>query len=150
MVSKSTIELRIPNELGYEKVAMEAAATMARKMKFSPDRIDDLRTAVSEACINAIEHGAGGAAADKFAVALTRDGKKLQIAVKDKGPGFDYDKSETRLLDELMEQSSTRGWGMFLIENLVDEVEIKSGPGRGTTVRMVIHLDDAEEGQANE
>ena len=149
-MSKSTIELRIPGELGYEKVAMEAAATMARKMKFSPERIEDLRTAVSEACINAVEHGTKGDRRGKVAVALTRDGKKLQIAVKDRGPGFNYESEAPKILEKLIAEGKTRGWGMFLIENLVDEVEITSKPDKGTTVRMVIHLDNAGEGPANE
>ena len=149
-MSKSTIELKIPGELGYEKVAMEAAATMARKMKFAAERVEDLRTAVSEACINAIEHGAKGDPGRKVAVALTRDGKKLQIAVKDRGPGFIYDLDEPRIFAKLAEEGNTRGWGMFLIENLVDEVRITSTPNKGTTVRMVIHLDNAEEGRGDE
>lgn len=149
-MSKSTIELRIPGELGYEKVAMEAAATMARKMKFSPERIEDLRTAVSEACINAVEHGTKGDRRGKVAVALTRDGKKLQIAVKDRGPGFTYESEEPNIFEKLVDEGNTRGWGMFLIENLVDEVEITSKPDKGTTVRMVIHLDNAGEGPGDE
>ena len=36
---------------------MEKAAEVAREMGFSEDRIEDLKTAVSEACTNAIEHG---------------------------------------------------------------------------------------------
>ena len=54
---RHTVELKIPSELGYEKVAMAAAGSVAKKMGFTADRVDDLKTAVSEACINAIEHG---------------------------------------------------------------------------------------------
>ena len=50
---KRRIQLHIPSELGYEKVAMAAAATLATKIGFSQDRIEDLKTAVGEACINA-------------------------------------------------------------------------------------------------
>ena len=52
-----TVELKIPSEPGFEKVAMRLAAEVAERMGFSPERIDDLRTAVSEACLNAIRHG---------------------------------------------------------------------------------------------
>ena len=52
----NSVEVRLPSELGFEKVAMCTAAGMAQMMGFSPDRIEDLKTAVAEACINAIEH----------------------------------------------------------------------------------------------
>jgi len=51
------IELHIPSVLGFERVAMETAASVAKKIGFTEDRIEDLKTAVSEACLNAIEHG---------------------------------------------------------------------------------------------
>ena len=57
MKSGSFVQVRLPSELGYEKVAMSTAASMASLMGFSIDRIEDLKTAVAEACINAIEHG---------------------------------------------------------------------------------------------
>jgi len=43
--------------MGYEKVAMSTAAAVAKLMGFPRDRVEDLKTAVAEACINAIEHG---------------------------------------------------------------------------------------------
>ncbi|MGO4214149.1 ATP-binding protein, partial [Terriglobus sp. YAF25] len=57
MKNGSAVEVTLPSELGFEKVAMSTAASMAQLMGFSPDRIEDLKTAVAEACINAIEHG---------------------------------------------------------------------------------------------
>ena len=53
----TTVEVRLPSQMGYEKVAMSTAASVAKLMGFPEDRIEDLKTAVAEACINAIEHG---------------------------------------------------------------------------------------------
>ena len=53
----SSVHVQLPSELGFEKVAMNTAASMAELMGFSKERIDDLKTAVAEACINAMEHG---------------------------------------------------------------------------------------------
>ena len=50
-------ELRLPTRLGFEKVAMNTAASAAQLMGFSEESVDDLKTAVAEACINSIEHG---------------------------------------------------------------------------------------------
>ena len=51
------VELRVPSRMGYEKVAMGTAASVAKLMGFPDDRIEDLKTAIAEACLNAIEHG---------------------------------------------------------------------------------------------
>ena len=57
MLDRHTIEVSLPNRFGYERVAMECASSFAGMIGFSPDRVEDLKTAVSEACLNAIEHG---------------------------------------------------------------------------------------------
>ncbi len=56
-VKPTTVEVRLPSRLGYEKVAMSTAAAVAKLMGFREDRVEDLKTAVAEACINAMEHG---------------------------------------------------------------------------------------------
>ena len=56
-VKSTSVEVRLPSRLGYEKVAMSTAAAVAKLMGFREDRVEDLKTAVAEACINAMEHG---------------------------------------------------------------------------------------------
>ncbi len=131
-----SIEVHIPSELGYEKVAMEAAAAAAKRMGFSPDRIADLRTAVAEACINAIEHGNQSDASTKVVVVLTVEPERLEVNVADEGKQPFPPKTP-----EPGHASGHRGWGMFLIRNLMDEVEVSTEPDGGNQVRMVIYLD---------
>ena len=45
--SSNSIELRLPSRLGYEKVAMNTAASVARLMGFSEERVDALKTAAT-------------------------------------------------------------------------------------------------------
>lgn len=131
-----SVEIHIPSELGYEKVVMEAAAAVARRMGFSPDRIEDLRTAVAEACLNAMEHGNKLDVSTKVAIVLTVQPASLEVNVADTGkqPIPTRPPEPGRLQDH-------RGWGMFLIQNLVDEVQVQSEPNGGNQIRMVIHLD---------
>jgi serine/threonine-protein kinase RsbW len=139
---KRSVELHIPSELGYEKVAMASAASVARKMGFSPDRIENLKTALAEACINAIEHGNKQDADTAVLVVLTVEGSRLQIDVRDQGnQAIPTDVSAPRIEDRIAGQTTTRGWGMFLIKSLMDEVEFASMPEGGNEVRMVIHLE---------
>jgi serine/threonine-protein kinase RsbW len=134
------IELHIPSVPGYEKVAMEAAASVARQMGFSDDRIEDLKTAVAEACINAMEHGNKLDASIQVGVTLTVKESELQIDVADRGKGIG-DVEAPEIEKKIEGEGKTRGWGMFLIRNLMNEVQIESGHEGGNVVRMFIHLD---------
>ena len=134
------IEIHIPSVPGFEKVAMESAASVARGMGFSGDRIEDLKTAVAEACINAMEHGNRMDAETKVGVTLTIGDAKLQVDVQDQGKGGG--EVATPDVDVKMEgKEKTRGWGIFLIKSLMDDVQFGAAPEGGGLVRMIIHLD---------
>jgi len=134
------IEIHIPSVLGYEKVAMDSAAAVARLMNFHQSRIDDLKTAVAEACTNAMEHGNRLKKNTMVLVTLKMRPKSLEVNVKDQGPGLKRKIMEPKLERQLDDCEDRRGWGMFLIRNLVDEVEFKKIPRGGNVTRMVIHL----------
>jgi serine/threonine-protein kinase RsbW len=137
----STLELHLPSQLGWERAAMDLAASVARHMGFPRERIDDIRTAVSEATTNAIEHGNKDHVEQKVLVVLAPEGERLEINVTDhSGTPFPPSDGQTpSITDKLAGLSNARGWGMFLIKELVDEVEFTS-TGSGNQVRMVVHL----------
>lgn len=137
------IELRLPSRLGYEKVAMDAASSLARRMGFNGERIDALRTALAEAVTNAIEHGNSHDAAMKVLVMLTVRPDELVVSVADQGRNpLDQDKTTvTPRIEESFQKQDKGGWGIWLIRELMDEVEFTTGPGGGNQVRMVIHLE---------
>jgi|GEM_PF-204066 len=130
-----TVEISLPGLPGFEKVAREAAALVARHMGFSPDRVEDLKTAVAEACLNAVEHGNGGDTGSRVQVILRAAATRLEVSVNDRGV--------TPLPDPLPPPglpNRTRGWGLFFIVGLMDEVAFQRLPEGGNRVCMVIHL----------
>lgn len=134
------VELQLPNILGSEKVAIEKAVTIARDMGFSKDRIEDLKTAIAEACINAIEHGNKFDQSTKVGITFAADDTSLQVVVHDNGNGIDPDKIPKKLVAE-NGFPQRRGYGVFLISNLVNEFTFDNKPGEGNNVKMLIHLD---------
>jgi serine/threonine-protein kinase RsbW len=130
------VEIFLPSTLGYEKVARSAAEAVAQEMGFSDDRIEDLKTAVAEACMNAIEHGNQGSQTAAVTVLLTAANEQLEVRVADEGL--------KAMPNEFPAPGRTggdnRGWGMFFISQLVDQVEITRLPAGGNQVRMVIYL----------
>lgn len=122
---------------------MDVAASVASRMGFPADRIDDIKTAVAEATINAIEHGNALDASQRVYIDLVPEAERLHIAVRDQSrtpfPVVDDTAPPPSMDDKLAGLSHTRGWGTFLIQSLVDEVEFTS-TSDGNIVHMVIHL----------
>lgn len=136
---KQLVELQLPNILGSEKVAIEKAASVAKEMGFSKDRIEDLKTAVAEACINAIEHGNKFDQDSKVGITLHVGENALQVVVSDEGNGIDPKKiPKKRVTENGFPQR--RGYGVYLISNLVNEFSFENIPGEGNNVKMLIHL----------
>jgi serine/threonine-protein kinase RsbW len=136
----NSIELRLPSRLGYEKVAMNTAASVARLMGFADERVEDLKTAVAEACINAIEHGNKLDDSLTVGVILSMDADSLEIKVTDTGDGPQGIHAAPDIDKKMHGEEEARGMGMFLIQALVDEAEWVSSPPAGSYARMVIHL----------
>ncbi|MGQ9549938.1 MAG: ATP-binding protein [Roseiflexus sp.] len=137
------VELHLPSRLGYEKVAMDAAASLARRMGFSADRVDALRTALAEAITNAIEHGNAHDAQMGVLVVLTIRPSQLVISVADQGrkPLEQVHLLPPPSIEESFTRGDRGGRGIWLIRELMDEVEFTTAPSGGNQVRMVIHLD---------
>lgn len=120
-----------------EITAAKTATSLAASMKMGPDKTDEVRMAVVEACINAFEHSG---APDRmvylnFVILGEEEPDVLRITVRDSGSGFDpVDLEEPRIVDKL-HASNKRGWGLKIIEGLMDDVEIQTGDN-GTAVIM--------------
>ena len=136
------VEVRLPSKLGYEKVAMSTAASVAKLMGFPAERIEDLKTAVAEACINAIEHGNRMNDSLSVGVVLSAQPDGLEVKVLDDGKGMKTHPPKPDIDRKMHGQEAPRGMGMFLIQSLVDEAEWVPGiDGASSYVRLVIRLD---------
>lgn len=141
MKNGTSVQVRLPSEMGFEKVAMSTAASMAALMGFSVDRIEDLKTAVAEACINAIEHGNQMNDSLSVGVVLSTNDDQLEVKVIDDGAGVRKAPHAPDIDRKMHGEEDTRGMGMFLIHALVDEAEWHQGPPGKSFVRLVIRLD---------
>lgn len=142
----ANVEVRLPSRLGYEKVAMSTAASVAKLMGFREDRIEDLKTAVAEACINAMEHGNRLNEGLSVGVVLSAGEDALEVKVLDDGKGLKSLPPRPDIDKKIHGEEDPRGMGMFLIQALVDEAEWVAGAnGRSSYVRLVIRLDSPSE-----
>jgi serine/threonine-protein kinase RsbW len=137
----TAVEVKLPSRLGFEKIAMGTAANVAKLMGFPDERIEDLKTAVAEACINAIEHANRLDDSLSISVILSATDDSLEVKVVDQGKGVDRRPANPDIDRKMHGEEETRGMGMFLIEALVDEAEwVKGSKGKNSYVRLVIKL----------
>jgi serine/threonine-protein kinase RsbW len=140
-IKDTAVEVRLPSRLGFEKIAMGTAASVAKLMGFPDDRIEDLKTAVAEACINAIEHANRLDDNLSISVILSPGDDSLEVKVVDEGKGVAKRPANPDIDRKMHGEEGARGMGMFLIEALVDEAEwVKGTKGKNSYVRLVIRL----------
>lgn len=117
-----SMELSLPNELGYELIARDAIAAFARRFGMPHERIDDVKTAFCEACINAIEHGNSLKPDLRVQISCRFDNDRLVIDVCDEGVHrFSPPCESLSIADRLAGLGSFRGMGLMLISQLCDE-----------------------------
>ena len=122
---------------GMELSAAAQAQAVGESMELSRDKIDEVKLALIEACINAFEH-AGAAQRVELGFRVVNGGPRgaaLEVTVSDRGPGFDPEAVEPPVLEKKLGGGYKRGWGLKIIKNFMDEVEIRSGE-KGTTIVM--------------
>lgn len=136
MCPEGLVELYLPSELGYEKVAIAVIKALAQKIGFSAERTEDLKTALGEAVTNAIEHGNQLDVELRVVVAMTIQEQALILTVVDQGR-----QAIPAIPAEYQERADYRGLGMFLIKSLMDEVETLALPGHNE-IRMMAYLNN--------
>ncbi|HYU33341.1 MAG TPA: ATP-binding protein [Thermoanaerobaculia bacterium] len=121
------VKLDLPMVPDAELEASKTAMKLAESIQMSPDRIDEVGGAVVEACINAIMYSHSEKVFVTIEVLGDQDPEKLRITVQDTGVGFSPENPAKR---------PGGGFGLEIIRGLMDEVEIHSVLGEGTTVVM--------------
>lgn len=128
------INLTIPIIPNMEVAATQTAEAVARFMEFDSDQIDEVKHALIEACINAFEHSKSSEG--KVYIKFVMRPEDLMVVIQDFGQGFDLGGVEKPdITQKFGENTYKRGWGLMLIESLMDSVEIFSNPS-GTMITM--------------
>jgi anti-sigma regulatory factor (Ser/Thr protein kinase) len=122
-------------------MAMESVAEMAEGLGFSGENLERLKTAVAEATMNAMEHGNNyrPEVPVDLQVAVTDHDLLVRITDRGSGPPPKGDGDAPDLEAKLEGVQTPRGWGLFLIKSMVDEMNITGDEGHHT-VELVVHL----------
>jgi anti-sigma regulatory factor (Ser/Thr protein kinase) len=135
------VRFTLPSETGNEREAMQRVLDAIAPLGLEPRRVDRLGTAVSEAAMNAIEHGNQGRAEIPVEVEVVTADGELIVRICDVGDGPQATDVESPDIEaKLAGLQKPRGWGLFLIKNMVDEIRVIDADGRHT-VELVLQLE---------
>ena len=121
-----------------ENVSLARVVTSAFITPLDPTigELSDIKTAVSEAVTNAIIHGYGGKSVGTIALRMSFKGRDITIEVSDSGVGMENIETAREPLFTTKPELERSGLGFTVMESFMDNVEVKSALGAGTTVTM--------------
>lgn len=143
------IEIKVPAKPEYVGVVRLSTSGIANRMGFSYEDIEDLKVAISEAITNAVKHAYKGSDEGEITIGFGVYTDRLEIMVADHGGSFDLSNVKEDIgpyqQNDDIEDLREGGFGLFLIDALMDKVEINSR--YGVIVLMTKYLHENEVGQ---
>lgn len=135
-----------PSERGNERLAMAQVAETVAGLGLDPARLERLKTGVSEATMNAMEHGNKFRADLPVNFEVRASDRAISVRIIDQGGGQPIPEAHTPDLEaKLAGLQTPRGWGLFLIEKMVDEMHVSSD-ATTHTIELVMHLEGGDDG----
>jgi serine phosphatase RsbU (regulator of sigma subunit)/anti-sigma regulatory factor (Ser/Thr protein kinase) len=134
-------DFELPSAPGNERQAIERVEGAVAGLGLESSRLERLKTAVGEATMNAMEHGNEYRPDQPVSIRVLVSSDRLCVQVTDQGEAGALAEPETPDLEAKLEgRQKPRGWGMFLIEKMVDEARVTS-EGGGRTVELALRLE---------
>ncbi|NEU31460.1 anti-sigma B factor RsbW [bacterium LRH843] len=142
------IQMTIPAKPEYVGVVRLTVSGISNRFGFTYDDIEDIKIAVTEACTNVVNHAYrdGGMISASFHLFSDR----LEIVIADRGQSFDM----KDLRDSLGPVDATKpiadlkegGLGLFLINTLMDKLEIYDEFGVVLIMTKFLQRDEVKHG----
>lgn len=145
---RTLAELSVPSEPGNERRAMEEVAGTVEGLGLPDRTLERLKTAVAEATMNAMEHGNRYREEAPVLIEVSATDAEISVKITDEGTGPAAFDPQTPDLEAKLDGAQTpRGWGLFLIKSMVDEMNV-TGDELHHTVELILHLNGRAEGGA--
>lgn len=141
-------DFELPSEPGNEREAMDRVESAVAGLGLEPARLERLKTAVAEATMNAMEHGNEYRSDRPVAIRVMHAGDRVQVRVTDRAGAGELPEAEEPDLEAKLEgRQKPRGWGLFLIEKMVDEARVESD-AEGHTLEFAMRLEGDDDADA--
>lgn len=129
------MKLEIESRSENEAFARVAVAVFLSRLDPTLEELDDVKTAISEAVTNAVIHGYQNGEGTIYIETGIED-QTVTILIRDEGIGIENIRQAMEPMYTSDKSGERSGMGFSFMEAFMDQVEVKSEPGHGTTVRM--------------
>lgn len=139
----------IPSEEGNERLAMAYVADAVKPFRLPEHRLNQLGTAVAEATMNAMEHGNNYALETPVTLQIFSSDHAIAVRISDNGGDQQSGPGAYELPDieaKLAERQTPRGWGLFLIQNMVDRMHVFDHK-ETHIIELILHIDSSSNSQ---
>jgi serine phosphatase RsbU (regulator of sigma subunit)/anti-sigma regulatory factor (Ser/Thr protein kinase) len=144
--SRVLADFTVPSEDGNERLVMKRVADAVGELDLATRRLERLKTAVAEATMNAIEHGNQSRPELLVSVRVLATDTDVLVQITDQGGQGPISEAETPDIDaKLAGQQTPRGWGLFLIKNMVDDMQV-TADNRHHTIELVLNRKGDDDG----
>jgi anti-sigma regulatory factor (Ser/Thr protein kinase) len=124
---KELADFSVPSAPGNERLAMQRVAEILASENLPASRLERLKTAVAEATMNAMEHGNRYQPDLNVLIQVAESRSAVRVRITDHGGDRAIPETTAPDIDaKLAGLQSPRGWGLFLIRNMVDELHTSS------------------------
>lgn len=130
----------LPSQPGSDRLAREQVAAAVHSLNLSADDLERLKTAVAEATLNAIEHGNHYRPDLPVTIRVQASEKAIAVHVTDRGEGDILTPAAPNLGAKVSGREPPRGWGFFLIQRMVDDVQISVDESHHT-IELFLYLE---------
>ena len=139
-------EFQLASEPGNEREAIRRVESAIAGLGMAPARLERLKTALAEATMNAMEHGNEYWPDSQVRIRVVHRGDTVRVRITDRGEAGELPEPEVPDLEAKLEgRQRPRGWGLFLIEKMVDEARVESD-ARGRTLELAMRLKGEDDG----
>jgi stage II sporulation protein AB (anti-sigma F factor) len=135
-MAQNEMAMQFDSRSSNEGFARVVAGAFALQLNPTLEELSDIKTAVSEAVTNAIIHGYPGRIG-RVEMRARIDGRVFEVVIADRGVGIEDVAKAREPLFTTGDDVERSGMGFTMMETFMDELEVESAPGQGTTVRML-------------
>ncbi len=144
MENKDYMRLELPALSRNEAFVRAAVAAYAARLDPTMEELSDIKTAVSEAVTNAIIHAYGEDVGTVFIFSFIEN-HTITIEVLDQGKGIENIEEVKKPFYTSAPELERSGMGFTIMESFMDNLEVETVNGEGTTVRMVKRISSKKE-----
>jgi serine/threonine-protein kinase RsbW len=132
--------LKIPSQTDNLEIIRDFIYKIAEKNGLSDEIAGSIELAVDEACTNVIKHAYSFNEKENVRITVNISSKKITISIVDKGSGFNPETFKINNIDSRINERKSSGYGIYLMQKLMDEVDFDIHPDQKNEVRLIKYL----------